>query len=196
MSITKRVALTFDDGPNLPYTNQILDILKKENIKAAFFVCGANIKRHPEIIRKIAKENHLIGNHSFSHNRLTTFLGINYGEILKTQKLIEDLTAQRIKLYRPPHGFMNLFLRKKLITQGFKIVLFDTVGRDWESKITSGKIVTNIVDNVKLGSIILLHDGSDINIGVNRSKTVQALPEIINKLEENNFQIVPLEELS
>lgn len=76
MSTAKKVALTFDDGPNPPYTNQVLDILKKEGIKGTFFVCGANVKRHPEIVKKIALEGHLVGNHTYNHRYVKTRLGM------------------------------------------------------------------------------------------------------------------------
>lgn len=191
MSTTgKRVALTFDDGPNPPYTNQIMDILKKEGIKATFFVCGANIKRYPDVVKRIAKDGHLIGNHTFYHKRLNTILGLNYQEIIDTQKLIVDLVVQKQKLFRPPYGYMPFWLKNKLVKNGFKIIDYDNAGHDWEKNITAGQIAQKIIDKAHDGQIILLHDGHNIKESANRSKTVKALPEIIKHLKAQNYQFI------
>ncbi len=185
-----KIALTFDDGPNPPYTEKILDILKKANIKATFFVCGANAKRHPETVKRTAKEGHLISNHTYYHRALPTKLGINYSEINKTQKLIENLTSQKQKLYRPPWGHTPIWIRWYLKRQGFKIISYNAIGKDWQAKITPTKIATNVTSNVKNGSIILLHDGHNIDEGIDRSKTVAALQIIITGLKQKGFQFV------
>jgi len=188
MSPAKKVSLTFDDGPNPPFTNQILEILKKEKIKATFFVCGANVKRHPEVVKKIAQEDHLIGNHTFSHQRIPTLLGLNYQEIIKTQELIIKLTSQAEKLFRPPWGHMPFWLKNKLIKDGFKIIDYDDSGHDWKRNITADQIVQNIIKNAKNNQIILLHDGHNTEKKVDRSKTVKALPQIIDKLKKLGFE--------
>ncbi len=187
----KKVALTFDDGPNLPYTNEILDILKKEKVRATFFVCGANVKRHSEIVKRAAKEGHLVGNHSFNHRRLPTLLGTIYEEIVETQKLIEDLTGQKQKLFRPPWGYMPFWLEGKLAKEGFAIDPYDDSGHDWEQKITAAQIAKNVIDNARDGQIILLHDGRNTIQNADRAKTVQALPQIIAELKKQNYEFVP-----
>lgn len=185
----KKVALTFDDGPNPPYTNQILDILNKEDIKATFFVCGANIKRHPETIVRIAKEGHLVGNHTYNHRYVLTRLGLIYKETLETQKLIEELTDQKEKLFRSPWLLAPFWLNNRLRNDGFKI--FGGVwGNDWETKITPQKIADRIVSQVKNGSIIILHDGQETKAGADRSKTVEALSKIITELKNQDYQFV------
>lgn len=192
MSITltqdKEIALTFDDGPNPPYTNQILNILKKENIKATFFVCGANVKRHPELVTQIVKNGHLIGNHTYYHKRLETISGLNYQEIIDMQKLIDGLTDQKQKLFRPPYGYMPFWLKNKLVRNGFKIIDYNDSGHDWEKNITSGQITQNIINNASDGQLILLHDGHNIEKSADRSKTVTALPKIIKALKNQGFK--------
>lgn len=190
MSPAKKVALTFDDGPNPPYTHQILDILAKKKIKATFFVCGANIERYSEIVKRIAKEGHLIGNHTFFHQRIPTLLGLNYQEIIKSQELITKLTSQTEKLFRPPWGYMPFWLRNKLVRDGFKIIPYDDSSHDWEDNISSEQITNNVINHSKDKQIILLHDGHDIKKNVNRSKTVEALPQIIDKLKKLGFKFV------
>lgn len=189
MLATKRVALTFDDGPNPPYTNQILTILKKANIKATFFVCGANVQKHPEIVKKITGDGHLVGNHTYHHKRLPTLIGLNFAEILKTQALIENLTGQKQKLFRPPYGVTPFWLKRKLKKAGFKTIPYKDYAQDWKD-ISIKKIVENVITNVRGGHIILLHDGRNIEEGADRSKTVEALPKIIKSLKSQGYQFV------
>lgn len=186
---SKKVALTFDDGPNPPYTNQILDILKKANIKTIFFICGANLKRYPEIVKRIAGDGHLVGNHTFYHRRILTLLGLNYREIVKTQELITNLTGQRERLFRPPYGIMPFWLRKKMVEAGFKIVRYKDYANDWKN-ISPSQIAENVIKNVRGGHIILLHDGHNIRNGADRSKTVEVLPKIIKSLKPQGYQFV------
>jgi len=192
MSPAKKVSLTFDDGPNPPFTNQILEILKKEKIKATFFVCGANIKKHPETLKKIAKEDHLIGNHTYNHRYIETRLGLNYKEILETQKLIENQTQQKIRLFRAPWTFAPPWLTKKLKKGKFRIVPWDILGdyHDYSGRaIPSAEgIVQRVMRKVKNNSIILLHDGHNTQECADRSKTVKALPQIIDKLKKLGFE--------
>lgn len=188
----KELALTFDDGPNPPYTNQILDILKKEKIKAVFFVCGANIKRHPEVVKKIATDGHLIGNHTYYHHYLPTILGLTYNEIIETQQLIDSLVSQKEKLFRAPWGINPPWLEKKLKQRGFKLVPVGVMGNDWQRKISAQKVTELILSRAKDGSIITLHDGAETQQKADRSKTVEALPKIIEKLQKNNFEFILL----
>lgn len=186
-----KVALTFDDGPNPPYTNQILDILKKENIKATFFVCGANVKRHPNIVKREAREEHIVANHSYNHRYIPTRLGTIYKEIIETQNLIDNLIHPKEKFFRAPWGFTPYWLNKKLKKEGFKIVNFGITGNDWEKYITAEKITQKILSKVHDGAVIVLHDGHNINENADRSKTVAALPIIIKELKNQGYQFTP-----
>lgn len=188
----KRVALTFDDGPNPPYTNQILDILKKEDIKATFFVCGANVARNPQIVRQIANDGHTIGNHSYYHRRMPSLLGTTYKEIIKTQLLINKLTTQKQKLFRPPWGHAPFWLKKKLVDDKFSIILYDFEG-DWDlfkRNMTAENIFQKVLKKTKENSIILLHDGIESKASANKSQTVKALGKIIRGLKERGFEFV------
>ncbi len=187
---SKNVTLTFDDGPNPPYTNQILDILKKENIKAIFFVCGANIKRHPEIIKRQAKEDHIVANHSYNHSYIPTILGLTFGEIITTQKLIDNLISQKAKFYKGPWCNVPIWIKNKLEKVSFTIVPCGAMGNDWEDNITSDEITHLVTSRVADGGIITLHDGHNTEEGADRSKTVIALPRIIKSLKEKGYQFI------
>ncbi|HSX19136.1 MAG TPA: polysaccharide deacetylase family protein [Candidatus Saccharimonadales bacterium] len=194
MSPTKRVALTFDDGPNPPYTEQILDILKKEGIRAAFFVCGANVKRHPETVKREAKEGHLVGNHTWSHLRLKTYTGMIYDETQQTQKLLEKTIGVKQKIFRSPYFMAPAWVKNRLKNQGFKIY-GGIVGSDWVIQNSPETIARNILKKTKDETIIVLHDGQDITEGADRSQTVKALPIIINQLKKQGYQFVPLDQI-
>ena len=193
----KKVALTFDDGPNPPYTNQILDILKKENIKATFFVCGTNIKRHPDVVKKEAQEGHQIGNHTYNHNYShypLTVIGAIYKDTIKTQKMIDEIAPQKEKLFRSPWFMAPPWLKNRLKREGFQI-FGGIVGYEWDNKTTPQMVADKILSRVKDDSIIVLHDGFASTSGTDRSKTVKALPIIISALTKQGYEFVPLSQI-
>lgn len=191
-SIAKKIALTFDDGPNPPYTEQMLAILKEKQVPATFFVCGANVERHPDLVKAIHAHGHLIGNHTFFHHPLTTRLGLTFHEIMRTQSLIDRLVTQSLRLFRPPWGIAPFWLKRQLRTVGFTIVLYDIVGYDWEKQAAATAIKDNVVRRAKSEGIILLHDGKKTQKDADRSQTILALPQIIDVLRSQGFQFVPI----
>lgn len=179
--------LTFDDGPSV-YTPQILDILKAEKVKAIFFVLGKNLDKYPELAIRAHSEGHIIANHGWSHHPVKSPLGLNWGEIESTQKILETIIPKIKKIFRPPYGILSPLLKRKLKKEGYKIVMFDVIGHDWEEDITVEKITANIVDNLKNNGIILLHDGFGSHDTGDRSKTVKALPVIIKKVKAEGYK--------
>jgi len=177
----KTVALTFDDGPNPPYTDQILDILKKEGIKATFFVCGKNAKKHPALVKRIAKEGHLVGNHSYYHQYLPSLFGLTNKEIVETQKLIETLTGQKQKLFRAPWGKIPPWLKSKLESENIKIIEWDIMV-DYKgllgTTVGSPDEIINRVASAKDGNIIVLHE---------KTHGTDALYKLIKSLKEKGF---------
>ena len=191
----KRIALTFDDGPAPPFTEQILDILRSRNVKATFFVCGQNIERHPELLRRIHAEGHLLGNHAYSHKfpyfRSRAFFA---EEIDRTQGLIENVIGQRPAIFRPPYGARWRGLYEVLNERGMRLVNWSDTGYDW--KCDTEEIVQRTLAKLGPGSIILLHDGKNtLPAGeVDRSGTVRALPAILDGVSQAGFTFVPLSE--
>jgi peptidoglycan/xylan/chitin deacetylase (PgdA/CDA1 family) len=175
----KRIALTFDDGP-ANFTEAILDILKKENIPATFFLIGKNIEGNEALLKRMIIEGHSIGNHSFHH-------GFNFdwkrsskmaAEILETNTAIEAVTQIPTTLFRPPYGVTNPNLAKAIKKTGVKSIgwslrSMDTVAKDPQ------KLLSKILNQVKSGDIILLHDSCAI--------TLQILPQLLRSLKEKNF---------
>lgn len=190
---TNAVALTFDDGPS-PDTEKLLDVLREKNVKATFFMIGKEVKKYPRIARRVAREGHEIGNHSYSHKiflfcsrRRTDF------EIYKTQEIISNLTGVAPRLIRPPCGARSRSYFKKARKFMLETVQWSDTGYDWKYQ-TPEKIADAVLKTVKAGSIILLHDG-DGEQKNNRRATVEAIPLILNGLREKNLRVVSLETL-
>jgi len=192
----RRVALTFDDGPAPPFTEQILDILRHRKVPATFFVCGKNAEHYPEIVRRIQAEGHALGNHTYSHPHLwlcsTTRMS---EEIDRTQEAIEKITGYRPNMFRPPYGVRWFGIFSVLRQRSMTMVQWSDTGYDW--KCDSGEIVRQAVRTLGPGSIILLHDGRECRTPneVNRSRTVRALPLIIDFIERAGFQFATVPEL-
>ncbi len=190
------IAITFDDGPCSGYTEQILDILRQHNVKGTFFVCGQNVERSPELLRRVQAEGHAIGNHGYSHPfpffRSRAFFA---REVDLTQEVIEKVTGKRPRFFRPPFGARWLGLQPVLQARGLSLVNWSDTGYDW--KLQTAGIVRETLKTLGAGSIILLHDGRNTYPPdrVDRSATVKALPAILEGAEKAGFTFVSLEEL-
>ena len=186
---TRRVALTFDDGPSVAYSGQILDLLRARNIKATFFVCGKNLERHPDVARRMVAEGHEIGNHTYSHPYLYLLSRKRIEEeIDRTQSVIEKITGVRPKLFRPPYGIRWFGLFRILRERGLKMILWSATGFDWKD--SKDQIVASTLDELEPGAIVLLHDGHGVRSGdqVERGNTVAALPEILDRASSLGFE--------
>lgn len=190
MFTIKKVALTFDDGPNPPYTEQILDILKKEKIKATFFVCGTNMKRYPQTAKREIQEGHKIGNHTTLHSRLSYLLGKTFEEAQETQTMIDKLDPKNKKLFRFPWGIEIPWVKRKLIKNGYQIIPVGTLGDDWQKGITAEKIAQNVLKHMNNSTIITLHDGAETQQNINRSQTVKAFPTIFKTLKKQGYEFI------
>jgi peptidoglycan/xylan/chitin deacetylase (PgdA/CDA1 family) len=193
----KIVALTFDDGPNPPFTNQILDILKKYGVKATFFIVGERGEKHPEAIKQIYMAGHEVGNHTWSHNVLIwKSQDFIQRQIDSTDKLLRDLGYTGLIHFRSPKGMKLIALPRVLAAMNRPNILFDVVGWDWRCHGVN-KIVDNVLGSAAPGSIILLHDGDgDHNDRItDRSQTVAATEIIIQNLKRRGFRFVTISEL-
>jgi peptidoglycan/xylan/chitin deacetylase (PgdA/CDA1 family) len=194
----KVVALTFDDGPNEPYTSQILDILKKYDIKATFFVIGMNVELYPDVARRIVAEGHTLGNHSYTHDAnhaLTTF---GKRDLIAAQETIYDITGVQPHLYRPPHGKktpweLDCVKENQLIEVTWSVSVNDQVDPDADQAKAAASFAEKIVKRTQPGSIILLHDGygtTHNNAQADKSFTVRALTLIIEQLQAQGYRFV------
>lgn len=191
----KIVALTFDDGPSTPYTEQILDVLKKHNVKATFFLLGSNVVKHPEIVRRIYQEGHDIGNHSWSHQRLV-FKTPSYirEEIENTDQAIRNTGFEGTIHFRSPYGNKLIILPLILKSMNRPHILFDIIPKDWELP-TAEIITARVMDKLHPGAIILLHDAVGEGTGEERVNTVAALEEIIENIKAVEYEFVTVSKL-
>lgn len=192
----KKVALTFDDGPDDIFTPQILDVLKEKNVKATFFVIGKRAEGYPKVMRRIVDESHLVGNHTWSHpNIMKISLEDAKQEVLKTEKLLKsycDDSADRIKIFRSPYGSIDPERVEFISNIGYKIIAWNVDSLDWKG-LSAEEVKTNVLENVTEGSIILQHSAG--GEGEDLSGSVEALPEIIDVLKEEGFEFVTVDEI-
>jgi len=192
-SSKKEVALTFDDAPDGIYTPKILDILKREGVKATFFVVGNRIEAHPDIMRRIVAEGHAIGNHSYNHANLPKLTDAEFrDQIRKTDELIRHYTGYVPTIVRPPYGNISEEQIKWLKSQNKIIVNWNVDSLDWKN-LDAKTVEANVLAHVFPGSIILQHSGG--GTGEDLTGTVEALPNIIKKLRESGLKMVTIPEL-
>jgi cellulose synthase/poly-beta-1,6-N-acetylglucosamine synthase-like glycosyltransferase/peptidoglycan/xylan/chitin deacetylase (PgdA/CDA1 family)/spore germination protein YaaH len=194
----KKIALTFDDGPNSDYTPKILDILKKKKVPATFFVIGANIQNNIPIIRREYNEGHEIGNHTYTHPNLElTTDNRERIELRSTRLLLESILNHTTLLFRAPYITdaepTSLSQIKSLAianSEGFISVTAYIDTNDWEEDVSADTIVARAIKHRNDGNIILMHDA-----GGDRNATVKALPQIIDAYRKLGFQFVTVSDL-
>ena len=177
------IFITFDDGPTPSITNQTLDILKEHKIKATFFCLGSEVEKHPEIFQRIIDEGHAVGNHSYSHLKGWTTKNEQYLEdVLKGEAIIKS------NLFRPPYGKIKRN-QVNLLNPQTKIILWDVLPGDFSPSNNVEKIISNTLEAVESGSIIVLHDNT-----ICGKKMLDALPIIIDKLKEKKYNFSAITE--
>ncbi len=146
------IYLTFDDGPHPEATPLVLELLKTYDAKATFFCIGENARAHPKLVQQILVSGHTIGNHSYSHPSGWTTKTKNYiADVDKCKEIIDS------KLFRPPYGRLKPSQLNELVAK-YKVIMWDIMCGDFEDQLTKEICLSNITDNAKAGSIILLHD--------------------------------------
>lgn len=180
----KKIAITFDDGPHPHYTEQLLDGLKERGVAATFFVTGEHAELHPDIIRRMQEEGHLIGNHTYSHIQLTrSNRDVYKEELIKTNEIIKEITGEEVQYVRPPYGSWDKSFEKEL---NMFPVLWNVDPLDWCSGNVSC-IVEKIVSKAGENDIILMHDYYDTS--------VTAALKAIDELMEKGYTFVTVEEI-
>lgn len=193
----KRVVLTFDDGPSPVWTPKILDELKRENIKAAFFMIGYHVRKYPDIARRVAEEGHTIGNHGYAHSVMLYYTPAELEEEIKyTEHVIREATGQTTKYFRPPKAWLRRKIKEKVKSMGYETILWSLNSKDWVS-FNHKSIVRYISRNVKNGDILLFHDSGNVTTteGGNRRQTVKAISLLARTLREQGFEFVSIGEL-
>lgn len=191
------IALTFDDGPNEPATSQILEILKSYDVKATFFEVAANVEYFPEAAKKVVRDGHIIGNHSYRHSRFLALKRLKTitTELKQAQEVIFRVSGSKPAFFRPPYGFWSPWLLKAAEQLGLSVILWDNMTDDWNPSKSASEIVKAILKKVKPGGIIVLHDGRNLRHSFDRRQLLLALPPILESVRKGGFKLVTVPEL-
>jgi len=192
----KLVAITFDDGPHPVFTPQILNILAEYNAKATFFVAGNKAERFPEVLKRVVKEGHEIGNHTYSHLITSRISAAQLTEELKrTDTIIVGITGIKPNLYRPVAGIYNDVIINTAVKNGKLVILWswDQDPRDWRNP-PANQITRYVTKGITPGDIIVLHDwhGSEFS---QACQTVMALDDILRSLSNKGYKFVSVSEM-
>ncbi len=189
----KILALTFDDGPHPIYTNEILDLLEKYNVKATFFILGKHGELYPEILLRQKKEGHEIGIHSYNHiNMRSAKVELVESEFNKTQEVIYKNIKEKAKVFRPPYGTYNQKVYDIAVKNQCKMVLWTYYqdSRDWSNP-GADKIVETVISQARNGDIILFHDHNEAS----ENQTIEAMKIILPELIRQGYKFVTVSQL-
>jgi len=192
----RRVAITFDDGPTPGSTERILDVLRDAGVVASFFVIGANVRRHTQLLRRMHEEGHLIANHSQNHSHYGICRVTSYWlrEIVETDRAIEETIGVRPAMYRPPCGMKTWHTFDAMRTSGHTLVNWSR--RAIDGLPTTTQRIMQRFEKISGGEILLLHDGVEPNTSyAERSATIAVVPMLLEKLRRENLTPVRLDEL-
>jgi peptidoglycan/xylan/chitin deacetylase (PgdA/CDA1 family) len=191
-ALARELALTFDDGPNPKCTPRLLDVLGEHEVKATFFMLGVRAQTEPELVRRVAAEGHLIGNHSWSHPNLArTGTQRVREELTRTSETLEQITGERVKYFRPPFGARRPVVFRIARELGLRVVTWNAMTSDW-SEPSADRIAGELRKKIdRLGSRglaanIVLHDGGHLEQGIDRGPSVAAAGMLVARYKETH----------
>jgi peptidoglycan/xylan/chitin deacetylase (PgdA/CDA1 family) len=199
------IALTYDDGPNPPYTGRILDVLERERVHATFFLVGRAVQAYPEVVRREVRDGDAIGNHSWDHSHLIVYLPSAVARsIRRTDAAIQAAAGIHTRLFRPPFGARDWIVMRAAQLLGYTVVMWSgPLARDWEYP-SPAQIAQRVLRVAGDGSIIVLHDGNrgelcaqrHLNPHVcDRSADIAATRIVIDELKKRGYRFVTIPEL-
>jgi peptidoglycan-N-acetylglucosamine deacetylase len=192
---TKRLALTYDDGPNDPHTLHLLEILAKHQVQATFFLVGRYVRQRPDIVRQVVAAGHVVGNHTFTH----PFLALkSAGEVRKEltdcRAAIEDAIGEHSNLFRPPFGNRRPAVLRIARELKLEPIMWNVTGYDWNAP-PAAAIEKKVTSQIRGGNVILLHDGGHKEMGADRSETVQATDHLIARYKSEGYEFVTIPQM-
>jgi peptidoglycan/xylan/chitin deacetylase (PgdA/CDA1 family) len=192
---SRRLALTFDDGPNDPHTLHLLDVLARHNVHATFFMIGSFVEQRPEIARAVAAAGHAIGNHTHTHPNLIFRHGsVVRRELRDCERAFDHAGVTRAALFRPPYGGRTPIVLRTARHMGLEPIMWSVTAWDWNPH-SPEKIARLVHQQVLGGDVILLHDGGHLRMGVDRSASVRAADLIIQRYQGEGFEFVTIPEM-
>ena len=193
----KCIALTFDDGPYGTSTSQILNILKKEQVLATFFLIGKNAELHSDQVRQEIALGEVIGNHSYSHSQVLSTMSSSTlrEDITHAQRIIENISGVSPHLFRPPYSRTSPAMVTEITREGYVFAGWNIDPRDWDNSNSSTSIVTTVLTHAKPNSIVIFHDGHEYGTDYSRQNTIDALPQVISLLKKQGYTFVTLDRI-
>jgi peptidoglycan/xylan/chitin deacetylase (PgdA/CDA1 family) len=195
------LALTYDDGPNTAWTPALLDLLDRHEVRATFFSVGRYAREQPDLLREVAARGHAVGNHTYTH--VTMPLHSDEAirrELRLTTEAIESAGVEMTRvggrrLMRPPYGRRRPGTLRVLREEGYLPVLWSVTLWDWNKGVTADKILRKADRQIRGGDVILLHDGSDVRMGFDRSASVEATDRILTRWKAEGMRFVTIPEM-
>jgi peptidoglycan/xylan/chitin deacetylase (PgdA/CDA1 family) len=192
---SKQIALTYDDGPNDPHTQRLLEVLAKHNARATFFLIGRFVEQRPDIVRDIVQAGHAIANHTFTHPRLIfTSPAETRTELQRCQQAVAAATGQSPELFRPPFGGRRPDTLRIVREMGMRTVMWSITGFDWSAP-PAERIVQRVSGRIRGGDVVLLHDGSHLGMGGDRAQTVIATDRLLALGREQSYAFVSVPDM-
>ncbi len=192
---TKQLALTYDDGPNDPHTQRLLEVLARHEVRATFFLIGRYVQQRPEIARAIVKAGHVVGNHTFTHPLLIFKRAAEiHQELTDCRATLEDAVGQHSNLFRPPFGGRRPAALRIARELGLTAIMWNVTGFDWNAP-PSSVIEQKVAKQIRGGDVILLHDGGHKQLGADRSQTVQATDRLIAKYKSEAYEFATIPQM-
>lgn len=192
---SKQLALTYDDGPNDPHTQRLLDVLARHEIRATFFLIGRYVQQRPEIVRELIKAGHVVGNHTFTHPLLIFKRAREVRSQLETcNRALTDAVGEHSNLFRPPFGGRRPAVLRTARGMGLEPIMWNVTGYDWNAT-SSEQIERKVTRQVRGGDVVLLHDGGHRDFGADRSYTVTATDQLISRYKSEGYEFVTIPEM-
>jgi peptidoglycan-N-acetylglucosamine deacetylase len=198
-SDVREVALTFDDGPNDPYTLELLELLARHQVRAIFFLIGSFVRQRPEIARAVRQAGHLVGNHTMSHPSLMWVPPSRVrAELADCNAAIEDAIGEAVEWFRPPFGARRPDVLRCVSELSLKPVMWNITAHDWDAtnaEALAARVQRGILRNQRLrrGSNILLHDGGHLQMGTDRSITLAATRRLLESWVGSELRFVSVD---
>jgi peptidoglycan-N-acetylglucosamine deacetylase len=191
----RRIALTYDDGPNDPHTLRLLEILAKNSVHATFFLIGRYVEQRPDLAREIVNAGHVVGNHSFTHPLLTFKSEAEIRlQLSQCKAALQDAIGEPANLFRPPFGGRRPAVLRIARQLGLEPIMWSVTGYDWGAPPASA-IERKVAKQIRGGDVILLHDGGHKQMGADRSQTVIATDHLITRYKSEEYEFVTIPQM-
>lgn len=192
---TRLLALTYDDGPNDPYTLRLLEVLASQQVRATFFLIGRYVRQRPELVREIVRAGHVVGNHTFTHPLLTFKSASEIRrELGDCRAALQDAIGEHSNLFRPPFGGRRPAVLQIAHEIGLAPVMWNVTGYDWNAA-PAEAIARKVGEQIRGGDVILLHDGGHRGMGADRSQTILATERLLARYRPEGYEFATIPEM-